>query len=64
MLDGIYTNELIDSYYNAVKNIDAQQFVLEVHFDLNGYLSGEPYSMVVLLDQPLRLGNKERDSLF
>jgi phytoene dehydrogenase-like protein len=62
MLGGKYTNDFIDSYYQAY--IDEQSFGLTVYLGLNRDLSGEPHAITLLLDEPIKLELKERDSLY
>lgn len=62
MLEGKYTNDFIDSYYQAYS--DEQSFGLTVFLGLNRDLSGEPHAISLLLDEPIELELKERDSLY
>lgn len=62
MLEGKYTNSIIDSYYQAY--IDEQAFGLTVYLGLNRDLSGEPHAISLLLDEPVKLELKEMDSLY
>ena len=62
MLDGKYTNETIDRYYQAYD--EEQEFGLQVFIGLNRDLSDEPHAISLLLDEPVRLELKERDSLY
>ena len=50
MLDGKYTNETIDKYYQAY--LEEQGFGLQVYLGLNRDLSGEPHAIALLLDEP------------
>jgi phytoene dehydrogenase-like protein len=62
MLDGKYTNETIDNYYQAY--IEEQGFGLQIYLGLNRDLSDEPHAISLLLDEPLKLELEERDSLY
>lgn len=62
MLDGKYTNNLIDSYYGDY--IDEQSFGLTVYLGINRDLSDEPHAITLLLDEPVTLELKEIDSLY
>lgn len=62
MLDGKYTNETIDRYYQDYP--EEQEFGLHVFMGLNRDLSSEPHAISLLLDEPVKLESKERDSLY
>ncbi len=62
MLDGKYTNETINKYYQAYD--EEQPFGLQVFLGLNRDLSDEPHAISLLLDEPVKLELKERDSLY
>ncbi|MGB9936150.1 MAG: phytoene desaturase family protein [Methanobacterium sp.] len=62
MLDGKYTNETIDKYYNAYD--EEQEFGLQVFLGLNRDLSSEPHAISLLLDEPVKLELEYRDSLY
>jgi phytoene dehydrogenase-like protein len=62
MLDGKYTNETINKYYDAYN--EEQEFGLQVFLGLNRDLSSEPHAISLLLDEPVKLEQKERDSLY
>ncbi len=62
MLDGKYTNETIDKYYQAYE--EEQEFGLQVFLGISRDLSHEPHAISLLLDKPVKLELKERDSLY
>ena len=62
MLDGKYTNETIDKYYQAY--LEEQGFGLQVYLGLNRDFSGEPHAIALLLDEPVKIELEERDSLY
>lgn len=62
MLDGEYTKGKIDKYYQAYE--EEQEFGLQVFLGLNRDLSDEPHAISLLLDEPIKLESKERDSLY
>lgn len=62
MLDGKYTNETIDKYYRSYE--EEQVFGLQVFLGVNMDLSKEPHAISLLLDKPLELELKKRDSLY
>jgi len=62
MLDGKYTNEKIDKYYGAYD--EEQEFGLHVFMGINRDLSDEPHSIALLLDEPVKLESKKRNSLY
>lgn len=62
MLDGKYTNETIDKYYQAYE--EEQEFGLQVFLGISRDLSHEPHAISLLLDEPVKLELKERDSLY
>ncbi len=61
MLDGKYTTELIDAYYKTYPK--TQYFGLEIWYGVNRSFTNEPHAMVLFLDQPLKVEDKERDRL-
>ena len=62
MLDGKYTNKLIDSYYQSY--LEEQDFGLQIYLGVNMDLSMEPHAITLLLDNPVTIEEKERDSLY
>jgi phytoene dehydrogenase-like protein len=62
LLDGNYTNGLIDSYYRSY--LEVQDFGLQIYLGINRDLSSEPHALTLLLDEPVNLESKERDSLY
>ncbi|MGF7117552.1 phytoene desaturase family protein [Methanobacterium oryzae] len=62
MLDGKYTTETINKYYDAYE--EEQEFGLQVFLGLKRDLSSEPHAISLLLDEPVKLELKERDSLY
>lgn len=62
MLDGEYTNELIDSYYESYPA--SQSFGLQVFLGVNRDLSREPHALVLMLEQSLILEGVPRESLY
>ena len=62
LLAGRYTNNLIDSYYQAYPQ--KQSFGLQVFLGLNRNLAGEPHAITLLLDNPLWLEEQQRESLY
>ena len=62
MLDGNYSNKLIDSYYQSY--LEEQDFGLQIYLGLNRDLSSEPHALTLLFDEPVDLESKGRDSLY
>ncbi len=62
MLEGKYTSETIDKYYQVYG--EEQEFGLQVFLGLNRDLSDEPHAVSLLLDEPVRLELKDRYSLY
>lgn len=62
MLDGKYTSETINKYYQAYD--EEQEFGLQVFLGLNRDLSGEPHAISLLLDEPVKFESKEIGSLY
>ncbi len=62
MLEGKYTNKFIDSYYDSYE--EEQAFGLQIYLGLDRDLSEESHALVLLLDEPLKLELRERDSLY
>ncbi|WP_414469839.1 phytoene desaturase family protein [Methanobacterium sp. ACI-7] len=62
MLDGKYTNETIDKYYQSY--IEEQAFGLQVFLGLNRDLQDEPHAISLLLDEPIKLELKKINSLY
>jgi phytoene dehydrogenase-like protein len=62
MLEGEYTRDVIDSYYQSYD--EEQAFGLIVYLGLNRDLSKEPHALVLLLDEPLKMELTERNSLY
>jgi phytoene dehydrogenase-like protein len=62
MLEGKYTNKSIDSYYRSYE--EEQSFGLQIYLGLKRNLSEEPHALVLLLDEPVNLELRERDSLY
>jgi phytoene dehydrogenase-like protein len=61
MLDGKYVNEMIGEYYGAVPK--TQVFGLETWFGVNRDFSNEPHALVLFLDKPISIENRELDKL-
>jgi len=62
MLEGKYTNDLIDRYYEQFP--ESQPFGLQVYFGLNRELPEVPHALVLLFDRPLTIEGEEKDSLY
>lgn len=60
MLDGKYMNDAVRSY--CAPNQDETPFAVDVFLGLNRDLSGEPSSLVLLLDQPVSIANHTYES--
>jgi phytoene dehydrogenase-like protein len=61
MLDGKYINETVRSY--CAPNSDETLFALNVCLGINRDLSGEPSSLVLLLDQPVIIANHKYENI-
>ncbi|MGD6806856.1 MAG: phytoene desaturase family protein [Candidatus Bathyarchaeia archaeon] len=61
MLEGKYTNDLINAYYKAYPKMQA--FGLEVWYGINMELPNEPHAIVRFLDQPIAIEDITRDRL-
>jgi phytoene dehydrogenase-like protein len=61
MLDGKYINETVRSY--CAPNSDETPFAVDVFLGINRDLSGEPSSLVLLLDQPVIIANHKYESI-
>ena len=58
MLNEKYSNQLIRSYYNSCPQ--TQPFGLEIWYGVNRSFSNEPHAMVLFLDQPITVEEKDR----
>jgi phytoene dehydrogenase-like protein len=61
MLDGKYINETVRGYCAPLQ--DETPFAVDVFLGINRDLSGEPSSLVLLLDQPLTIANHKSESM-
>ena len=61
MLDGKYMNETVRGYCAPMQ--DETPFAVDVFLGVNRDLSGEPSSLVLLLDQPVTIANRKYDSM-
>jgi phytoene dehydrogenase-like protein len=61
MLNGKYTSTTIQEYYKIYPK--TQSFGLELWYGVNRDLSCEPHAIVLFLDQPVTIENRERDRL-
>jgi len=61
MLDGNYMNETVRGY--CAPNQDEAPFAVNVCLGINRDLSGEPSSLVLLLDQPVTIANHKHESI-
>jgi len=61
MLDGKYINETVRGYCAPI--LDETPFALDVFLGINRDLSGEPSSLVLLLDQPVTIANHKYESI-
>ena len=61
MLEGKYVNPTIKAYYKSFPK--TQPFGLEIWYGVNKEFKGEPHSLVLFLDQPIKVEDKERDRL-
>lgn len=62
LLEGKFTNELIDSYYQSYDT--NQEFGLQVFMGLKRDLKGEPHAISLLLDENLEVEGIKRNSLY
>jgi len=61
MLDGKYINETVRSYCTPLS--DETPFAVNVCLGINRDLSGEPSSLVLLLDQPVTIANYQYENI-
>jgi len=61
MLDGKYMNETVRGY--CAPNSDETPFAVDVFLGINRDVSGEPSSLVLLLDQPVTIANHKYESI-
>jgi len=61
MLDGKYINETVQGYCAPIS--DETPFAVDVFLGINRDLSGEPSSLVLLLEQPVTIANRKYESL-
>jgi len=61
MLNEKYSNQLIRSYYNSSPK--TQSFGLEIWYGVSRSFSNEPHAMVLFLDEPITVEEKEKDRL-
>ncbi len=61
MLEGKYVNEMIKEYYNSAPK--TQVFGLETWFGVNRDFSNEPHALVLFMDKPIVIEERERDKL-
>ena len=61
MLDGKYVSNTIRAYYDGVPK--TQAFGLEVWYGVSLDLSKEPHALVLFLNEPITIENRERDRL-
>ncbi len=61
LLEGKYTNNLIESYYKSYP--PTQAFGLEVWFGVNSDFKGEPHAIVLFLKEPAVFEGKEHNRL-
>jgi phytoene dehydrogenase-like protein len=61
MLDGRYTNETVRRY--CAPNSDETPFAVNICLGINRDLSGEPSSLVLLLEQPVTMANHKYDNI-
>ncbi len=61
MLEGKYVNPTIEAYYKSFPK--TQPFGLEIWYGVNREFKGEPHSLVLFLDHPIIVEDKERDRL-
>ena len=61
MLQGRYINETVRSYCSPLQ--DETPFAVDVFLGINRDLSGEPSSLVLLLDKPVTIANHKYESI-
>lgn len=61
MLDGKYMNEIVRNYCAPLQ--DETPFAIDVFLGVNRDLSGEPSSLVLLLDQPVKIADHTYESI-
>jgi phytoene dehydrogenase-like protein len=61
MLDGKYVNETVRGYCAPMP--DETPFAVDVFLGVNRDLSGEPSSLVLLLEQPVTIANRKYESI-
>ena len=61
MLDGKYMNETVRGYCAPIS--DETPFAVDVFLGIDRDMSGEPSSLVLLLDQPVTIANHEYESI-
>jgi phytoene dehydrogenase-like protein len=61
MLDGKYMNDIVRGYCTPLS--DETPFAVNVCLGINRDLSGEPSSLVLLLDQPVTMANHKYESI-
>jgi phytoene dehydrogenase-like protein len=61
MLDGKYVNETVRGY--CAPNSDETPFAVDVFLGINRDLSGEPSSLVLLLDPPVTIANHKYEEI-
>lgn len=61
MLDGKYINETVRGYCTPLA--DETPFAVDVFLGINRDLSGEPSSLILLLEQPVTIANHKYESL-
>lgn len=61
MLNGKYINDTVRGYCNPIQ--DETPFAIDVFLGVNRDLSNEPSSLVLLLEQPVTMGNHKYESI-
>lgn len=61
LLDGKYINETVRGYCTPLS--DETPFAVNICLGINRDLSGEPSSLVLLLDQPVTIANRKYDNI-
>ena len=61
MLDGKYINEIVRGYCTPIS--DETPFAVDVFLGVNRDLSGEPSSLVLLLEKPVTIANHKYESI-
>ncbi len=61
MLDGKYINETVRGYCAPIS--DETPFAVDIFLGVNRDLSGEPSSLILLLEQPVTMANHKYDSI-